>query len=108
MFLQPVRDVQWLGRAAVITAGASGEICVYSASGLGELKLTGMPCVRLESFMFSVAANVKDLHDDALREIAVNQLEPNRCASGGECALSLFEIASCAFFIRSRPQVVRA
>lgn len=83
--MQPTRDVQWLGLSSVITAGASGEICVYDVSDLGELKITGTSrygSCALFIQRYSIAT-VKDVHNDALRELAVNQLEPSRCASGG-------------------------
>jgi hypothetical protein len=54
------------------SASSSSQVCYF------VLVLASPP---LSWFLF--AANVKDLHDDALRELAVNQLEPHRCASGG-------------------------
>jgi hypothetical protein len=51
-------------------------------------------------------ANVRDLHDDALRELAVNQLEPSRCATGGVLARDVMFV-DFHLWHRSRQEVVR-
>lgn len=52
----PVRDVQWLGSEAVVTAGASGEIDVFAISqSTGEMQLAGKHSMPRVFFLFIFA-----------------------------------------------------